>query len=127
MLRSFRRSMVTAAAVAGIVLVPRLCLGQTFSRTPDGKPDLNGIWQVLNTAAWDIQDHTGQLGIPPGQGVVDGNEIPYQPQALAKKRENYAKRMTADPVESNCFLPGVPRATYMPYPFEIVQTPNHIA
>jgi hypothetical protein len=88
---------------------------------------LNGIWQVLNTAAWDIQDHTGQLGVPPGQGVVEGNEIPYQPQALAKKRENYARRMTADPTETNCFLPGVPRATYMPYPFEIVQTANHIA
>src|SRR5262244_1527349 len=96
-------------------------------RAAAGKPDFNGIWQVLNTAAWDIQDHTGQLGVPPGQGVVEGNEIPYQPQALAKKRENYAKRMTADPTETNCFLPGVPRATYMPYPFEIVQTPNHIA
>jgi hypothetical protein len=96
-------------------------------RTADGKPNLNGIWQVLNTAAWDIQDHTGQLGVPPGQGVVEGSEIPYQPQALAKKRENYAKRMTADPTEINCFLPGVPRATYMPYPFEIVQTANHIA
>jgi len=96
-------------------------------RTADGKPNLNGIWQVLNTAAWDIQDHTGQLGVPPGQGVVEGNEIPYQPQALAKKRENYTKRMTADPADANCFLPGVPRATYMPYPFEIVQIPNHIA
>jgi hypothetical protein len=95
-------------------------------RTADGKPNLNGIWQVLTTAAWDLQDHTGQLGIPPGQGVVEGNEIPYQPQALVKKRENYAKRITVDPTEANCFLPGVPRATYMPYPFEIVQTPNDI-
>jgi hypothetical protein len=99
----------------------------TLPRTVEGKPDMNGIWQVLNTAAWDIQDHTGQLGIPPGQGVVVGNEIPYRPEALAKKRENYAKRTTADPAEANCFLPGVPRSTYMPYPFEIVQSSNDVA
>src|SRR2546426_9677773 len=92
-----------------------------------GKPDLNGIWQALNTAAWDIQDHSGALGVPPGLGVVDGNEIPYQPQAAAKKQENFAKRQTADPTEANCFLPGVPRATYIPYPFEIVQTPDNLA
>jgi len=94
---------------------------------PAQTPNLNGIWQVLNTAAWDIQDHSGQLGVPPGQGVVEGNEIPYQPQALAKKRENYANRAKADPTEANCFLPGVPRITYMPFPFEIVQTRNKIA
>jgi hypothetical protein len=108
----------TAGAKPATVSVPR---------SADGKPDLNGIWQALNTAAWDIQDHTGQLGIPPGQGVVDGNEIPYQPQALAKKQENFAKRSTADPTEANCFLPGVPRATYMPHPFEIVQASDSIA
>src|SRR5213594_4081442 len=99
----------------------------TARRTVAGKPDLNGIWQVLNTAAWDIQDHTGQLGVPPGQGVVEGNEIPYQPWAMAKKAENFAKRLTADPTEANCFLPGVPRATYMPFPFQIVQTPAYVA
>jgi len=92
-----------------------------------GKPDFSGIWQALNTAAWDLQDHAGALGLPPGQGVVDGNEIPYQPWALARKQENFAKRRAADPAEANCFLPGVPRATYMPYPFEIVQTPKLIA
>jgi len=89
--------------------------------------DLNGIWQALNTAAWDLQDHTGQLGVPPGQGVVEGNEIPYMPWAAAKKKENFASRKTADPAEANCYLPGVPRATYMPYPFEIVQTPKLVA
>ena len=55
-------------------------------RTADGKPNFNGIWQVLNTADWNIQDHSGDLGVPPGQGVVEGNEIPYQPWALAKKQ-----------------------------------------
>jgi hypothetical protein len=95
-------------------------------RTADGKPDLSGIWQVLNTAAWDIQDHAASLGVPGGQGVVEGNEIPYQPSALARKRENYANRRTADP-EAKCYEPGVPRATYMPYPFQIVQTPTFVA
>jgi hypothetical protein len=95
-------------------------------QTP-GKPDLNGIWQALNAAAWDIQDHTGQLDVPPGQGVVEGNDIPYQPWALKKRQENFANRKSADPTESNCFLPGVPRATYLPFPFEIVQTPTRVA
>ena len=95
-------------------------------RTADGKPDLSGIWQVLTTAAWDIQDHAASLGVPAGQGVVEGNEIPYQPAALAKKRENFANRATADP-ETKCYEPGVPRITYMPYPFQIVQTPTYLA
>src|SRR5262245_58874546 len=66
-------------------------------RIDGGKPDLNGLWQVLNTAAWDIQDHIGQLGVPPGQGVVEGNEIPYQPQAEAKRRQNFTNRLKDDP------------------------------
>jgi hypothetical protein len=97
----------------------------TMPRTPDGKPDFSGIWQVMNTAAWDIQDHTAQKGVPAGVGVVIGNEIPYKPEALAKKRENYANRTTADP-ESKCYLPGVPRIMYMPYPFQIFQKPDQI-
>jgi hypothetical protein len=104
-------------------------------RTADGKPDLNGIWEALNTANWDIQDHAAKMGpvvalgaafsVPPGRGVVEGNEIPYLPEAAAKKKENAAKWLTSDP-EIKCYLPGVPRATYMPYPFQIVQTPQHI-
>ena len=94
-------------------------------RAANGRPDLSGIWQVLSTAASDIQDHSASLGIPAGQGVVEGNEIPYQPWAAAKKRENYENRRTADP-ETKCFQPGVPRITYMPFPFQIVQTPTYI-
>lgn len=109
-----------------IALAALLWAGQTPA-SAQAKPDFSGIWQVLNTAAWDLQDHTGALGLPPGQGVVEGGEIPYQPWAAARKQENFAKRRTADPAEANCFLPGVPRATYMPYPFEIVQTPKLIA
>ena len=94
-------------------------------RTPEGQPDLQGIWQALNTAAWDIQDHRPSAGVPAGQGVVDGNEIPYQPWALAQKQENYENRLTADP-NLQCYLPGVPRITYMPYPFQILQFSDRI-
>ena len=97
----------------------------TLPRTPDGQPDLQGFWQVINTAAWDIQDHPARLGVPAGQGVVEGNEIPYQPWALAKKQENFEYRETADP-ETKCYMPGVPRITYMPYPFQILQFPDRV-
>jgi hypothetical protein len=110
---------LTPAAIAG----QAAATPQSYSppQTKDGQPDLQGIWQVLNTAAWDIQDHAARLGIPAGKGVVAGNQIPYQPWALAKKQENFANRRTADP-ETKCYLPGVPRVTYMPYPFQIVQS-----
>ena len=95
-------------------------------RTADGKPNLQGIWQVLNTAAWDLQDHSARLGVPGGQTVVDGNDIPYQPATLKQKQQNFANRATADP-ETKGFLPGVPRIMYMPLPFQIFQTPTHVA
>jgi hypothetical protein len=111
----------------------------------NGKPDLNGIWQTINTANWDIQAHSarpalamrpgpivpvpareviafGAVGaIPSGLGVVEGDEIPYRPEALRKKQENQENWLTRDP-EIKCYLPGVPRATYMPFPFQIVQS-----
>jgi hypothetical protein len=105
-----------AAQAGGATAIPR---------TPDGKPDLSGIWQVMNAAAWDIQDHPAQKGVPGGQGVVEGNVIPYQPWALARKKENYEQRATLDP-ESKCYLPGVPRVTFMPFPFQIIQKPNEV-
>lgn len=94
-------------------------------RTPDGNPDLQGVWQALNTAVWDIQDHSSQWGMPAGQGVVVGNDLPYQASALEKRQINYENRLTDDP-EANCKMVGVPRITYMPYPFQIIQTPNQI-
>ena len=94
-------------------------------RTTEGVPDLQGVWQALNTAAWDIQDHSGRLGIPAGQGVVENNEIPYQPWALATRQENFENRATLDP-ETECSMPGVPRITYMPYPFQILQFPERV-
>jgi hypothetical protein len=95
------------------------------ARTSGGKPNLQGVWQVLNTAAWDIQDHAARLGVPAGQSVVVGNEIPYTPAALAKKRQNFENRAIADP-ETKGYLPGVPRIKYMPYPFQIFQTSDQI-
>jgi hypothetical protein len=92
-------------------------------RTPDGKPNLNGIWQPFTTAAWDLEDHNAKKGEPGGQGIVEGGDIPYQPWALAKKQENYQARLTADPLR-NCYMPGVPRVMYLPFPFEIFQTPE---
>ena len=122
----FRGGTISTAAMwalFSLVAISSAARGQapaSVSRTADGKPDLSGIWQAVNTAAWDIQDHQAQKGVPAGIGVVEGNEIPYQPWAAAKKKENYEKRMTADP-ETKCYLPGVPRITYMPYPFQIFQ------
>src|SRR5476649_2858908 len=126
------RNQLRAAVLAAVVvaLTPLVGAGQSSAsssipRGPNGRPDLSGIWQVLNTASWDLQDHHAQKGVPAGPGVVEGGEIPYQPWAAAKKKENYEKRATADP-EAKCNLPGVPRLTYMPYPFQIFQGPDQL-
>jgi len=132
-MRSRFRGHTIAIGVAAVALTlgvfrgaaPAVAQGSGMPRTTDGKPDLSGVWQVMNTAIWDILDHGAQPGVPAGQGVVEGNELPYRPEAEAKKLENYKTRLTADP-ESQCFLPGVPRATYMPFPFQIVQTPSQV-
>ena len=88
-------------------------------RTPDGKPNLSGIWQSMNEANWNIEAHSadfpacrtpGRCGrVPPGAGIVEGGPIPYLPAALAKRKENYEKRLALDP-EIKCYLPGTPRA-----------------
>jgi len=127
----FRVLTAAAAVVAAVSLTPSPAWAQTspagaIPRAPDGKPDLSGIWQVLHTSAWlDIQDHSAAKGVPAGQGIVVGNELPYKPEALAKRKTNFASRETADPV-LKCYLPGVPRITYMPFPFQIFQTPQMV-
>jgi hypothetical protein len=125
-MRSSLPALLTAAAIALLTSLPAAGQAPAVPRTPDGRPNFNGIWQALTTAAWDIQDHHAQLGVPAGQGVVEGNEIPYQPAALARKQENFKNRRTADLVEVRGFLPGVPRIMYMPFPFQIVQTPGQV-
>ena len=128
--------MTRFAAMRGVSVAAACCLwlmpaaAQTpaayrGARTADGKPNLNGIWQVFGTAAWDLEARSPHEGVPAGESVVEGGAIPYQPWAAAKKKENYAKRLTADPM-SKCFVPGVPRVTYVPLPFEIVQTPKYV-
>ena len=104
------------------------------AKTADGRPNLSGIWQAMNNANWDIEAHQARPGppqfgalfaAPASLGVVVDGPIPYQPWALAKKRENFEKRWTEDP-EAKCYLPGIPRATYMPFPFQIVQGTDKI-
>jgi hypothetical protein len=110
---------------------PQTPAESAFPRTADGKPDLNGIWQALGTAHWDLEDHSARSGalvplgavgaVPPGKSVVQGGAIPYKPEALAKRDENAKNWLTADP-EIKCYLPGVPRVMYLPHPFQIVQS-----
>ena len=95
-------------------------------RTGTGRPDLQGIWQVRSRAAYDLEAHAARQGMPAGLSVVGGGSIPYQPWAAARKRENYAARATADPIHQ-CYMAGVPRIMYMEYPFQIFQTPDHVA
>ena len=105
-------------------------------RTVDGKPNMSGYWQAMGTANWDIETHPAQPGpvilmgalgaIPAGIGVVEGGPLPYKPEALAKKKENHANWLALDPA-AKCYMPGVPRATYMPFPFQIVQSPKQVA
>jgi len=103
-------------------------------RTKDGKADLNGIWQAMSTAEWDLRAHAAaqgpvlslgaQFSIPPGPGVIDGDgQIPYLPAAAEQQKKNSANRLTLDP-EVKCYMAGVPRSTYMPYPFQIIQSPK---
>jgi len=104
-------------------------------RNADGRPDLNGIWQALDGPNWNIEPHAADFGtvpqlgaidaVPPGTGIVENETIPYKPEALAKRAENYKNRMSLDP-EAKCYLPGVPRAMYMPQPFQIVQSTDFI-
>src|SRR5262245_50325689 len=125
------------------------------ARTADGKPNFSGIWQAINEAHWDLQAHEARAGIvtqpgvypayeyarvpaapvlalgaaagvPGSIGVVEGDgQIPYKPEAAAMKKENGENWIDRDP-ELKCYLPGIPRAMYMPYPFQIVQSTNKI-
>jgi hypothetical protein len=109
-----------------VLVAGGIVYGQSsIPRTAEGRPDLSGIWQVMNTAEWDIQDHQARPDAPAGLGVVEGDQIPYQAWAAAKKKENFEKRATEDPL-AKCYLPGVPRITYTPLPFQVFQTPKQV-
>lgn len=148
---------VAALAVVGLVATAPLSAAQAQSKSkaaaaykaprgPDGKhPDLNGVWQAMNTAGWDIEPHAaraalqlrpgpfvpvpakavlalGAVGaVPAGLGIVEGGEIPYTPDAKKLRDENRDNYLERDP-EVKCYLPGVPRANYMHLPFQIFQS-----
>ncbi len=148
------RSLLTAAAGAALTAFVSMAVapvagqpapGYRAPRGADGHPDLNGIWQALNEANYDVEMHMARpalqtrpgpygpvpappvlamgavAAVPPGMGVVEGGEIPYKPEALAQRNKNRENWSQLDP-EVKCYLPGVPRATYMPHPFQIFQS-----
>ena len=150
MRKQFNSVMIAVAAAAVVAtfalnVIPAIGQAQAYRapRAPGTQnPDMNGIWQALGTAHYDIEPHVakaalalrpgpygplpaapvlafGAVGaVPGGLGIVDGGEIPYKPEARKKKLANQEKWLDLDP-EIKCYLPGVPRATYMPYPFQI--------
>ncbi len=139
------KGLVTGGIAAAVVTLlatgawrgPSQPAAASFTRMPDGKPNLNGIWAASNTANWNIETHQATQGpvtalgaafsVPGGLGVVEGGAIPYTPEARAQRDANARNWLANDP-EVKCYLPGVPRATYMPYPFQIVQStePNDL-
>jgi len=116
--------MLAPLALASCATQPRI------ARTQDGKPDLNGIWEAMGSANWNLEPHNAQSGplpqmgalgaIPGGLGIVEGGRIPYTPAAAATRAENQAHWLERDPLVK-CYMPGVPRATYLPHPFQITQ------
>jgi hypothetical protein len=142
---------VAAGAVLAAAAMPLAAQSSPYRapRAEGGKPDLNGIWQALNEANYDLEGHNarpamalrpgpygpvpaapvlalGAVGaVPPSLGVVEGGEIPYKPEALIQKKENQENWLARDP-EIKCYLPGVPRATYIPQPFRILQSASQI-
>jgi len=94
-------------------------------RGADGKPDFSGIWQALSGADYGLEPHLATKDEPPGAGVVEGNQIPYQPSALAQRAKNFAARANADP-RHKCFTLGTPRGIYGNEPFQIFQRPRDL-
>jgi hypothetical protein len=124
--------LIAAAAVAATAhsVTPTVKAQAQARRTPD----LQGVWRAWNLAKYDLEDHGAKPGVPAGRGFVvdpaDGR-IPYKPEALAKRTKNYEGTKTLDPVKSSdpfvkCYLPGIPRMTYLGWPFQIIQTPEDV-
>lgn len=132
-------AMVAALGLASAAAAPGIAIAQPGGIGPEtlsGHPNLSGVWQAMNSANWNLEAHSAeaidefwQLGalaaIPAGQSVVVEGSIPYRPEAIAQRDENRAGWPKADP-ETVCYLPGIPRANYMPYPFQILQTESDI-
>jgi hypothetical protein len=129
------RRWLTLLVLCAALALPATGRAQSdIPRLSDGKPDFSGVWQSLTTANWDILTHGASAGpteygallaAPPGRSIVDGDEIPYLPEAAVQKARNFENRWTQDP-EVKCYMPGVPRANYMPYPFQIFHSEEHM-
>ncbi|HUF72949.1 MAG TPA: hypothetical protein VMR74_08635 [Gammaproteobacteria bacterium] len=130
------RGIVTGLVGIAVMTLPLIGSAQERPERINGHPNLNGIWQAMGTAHWNLEAHSAEaldefwrLGslaaIPAGRSVVGGGTIPYLPEALAQRDANRAGWPKSDP-EAACYLPGIPRATYMPYPFEIIQGDDDI-
>ena len=113
---------------------PAAVAAYTPPRTPEGHPDLQGVWRAWNLAKFDLEDHGARPGVPAGRGFVvdppDG-KIPYRPEALKKREQNLTKIHEADPYKNSdplakCYLPGIPRLTYLGWPFRIIQTADDV-
>jgi hypothetical protein len=131
--RSGAGAILLLAVVSTLALPPlesgvnaQTAAAKQIPRLPDGRPNLQGIWQVRNRAFYNVEDHHARHLMPAGRGVVEGGPIPYQEWALKKRDENYANRYKEDPF-SKCYMPGVPRIMYMEFPFQIFQSRTHVA
>lgn len=131
-----KRILTRVSLIVMLAMSPMVLIASKETASADDTPqDLNGIWQAVNSAHWNVERHIaahpplsvlGALGAtPPGIGVVVDHSIPYQAWALTKRKEHFKNRLQLDPAVK-CYMPGIPRATYMPFPFQIVQTPKHI-
>lgn len=145
-----KKAVCFPALILTLLIPVSSATAQDIPRLSNGRPDFNGVWQVINEANYDLEPHVarhslqmrdgpvgpvpaiptlrmGAVGAVPGSlgVIVGGGNIPYTPEARALKDENRANWIDRDP-EVKCFLPGVPRATYMPMPFQIVHSENDL-
>ena len=127
-------TLLTICAAAALATSAQAQRAQDIPRLANGKPNFSGVWQALTTANWNVLTHGASAGpaeygallaTPPGRGIVEGDAIPYLPEAAARRERNYANRWIEDP-ELKCYMPGVPRANYMPYPFQIFHSDSHL-
>lgn len=92
-------------------------------RTPQGHPDLSGVWQAATlSAAFNVEEHGASYGTPAGPSVIvdpPGGKLPYLP-GMREKAEYNDRHRELDPV-GQCHMHGVPRVMFPPFPLEIVQ------
>jgi hypothetical protein len=131
----FRYLSVILLLTVSLINIATAADNSSIPRTADGNPDFGGIWQAIGSANFDIEPHAADFGpivengaigaIPAGLGIVVGGEIPYTAAARAQQQANKENWLENDPVVK-CYMPGIPRANYMPFPFQIIQSPDHV-